>query len=241
MRDTGDVVETGTASAAAPTATAGTQGVSEECGPSASGHTGQVQPEQIVVKSDDPRCVELEAVGWVVVSRSWAAQVTASSVDIEVLSGAVRRGRRHGDVREIEDGDLESVLLLDYMTLADYPGGVATEHDPLTTSTAGVTHTRRGFGAFDGGGRALAVTYVDVDGRAAETDFTVVAAELRGLGIGTAVKATSLLALLCDGVEVFRTGGAEENRATLDSNRSLGYVVDEEWITLSPRHDAEIR
>ncbi|MDU0327881.1 hypothetical protein RWH43_14045 [Microbacterium sp. KSW2-21] len=131
-----------------------------------------MQPEQIVVKSDDPRCVELEAAGWVVVSRSWAAQVTASSVDIDVLSGAVRRGRRPGDVREIEDGDLESVLLLDYMTLADYLGGVATEHDPLTTSTARVKHTRRGFGAFDGGGRAFAITYVDVDGRAAETDFT---------------------------------------------------------------------
>ncbi len=203
------------------------------------GHTGWVQPEQLVVRSDDARCAELEAAGWVVVSRSWAAQLTAASIDVDALAGAVQRGRRHGDVRAIGDADLASVLVLDSVTLADYPGGVATQHSPLTMSTARVTRTRRGFGVFDGDGQVLAVTYVDVDGRTAETEFTVVAAEFRGLGIGTAVKAASILALLREGIEVFRTGGAEENSAILSSSQSLGYLVDEEWITLSPRQDAE--
>lgn len=36
------------------------------------------------------------------------------------------------------------------------------------------------------------------------------------------------------GVEVFRTGGAVENAAILATNRSLGYVIDEEWVTLAP-------
>ncbi|WP_235186063.1 hypothetical protein [Microbacterium oleivorans] len=48
-----------------------------------------MQPGQIVVESDDARCAELEAAGWVVVSRSWAAQLTASGVDVDALSGAV--------------------------------------------------------------------------------------------------------------------------------------------------------
>lgn len=194
-----------------------------------------------MVRFDDPRCLHLEAAGWMVVSRSWAAHVTASSVDHEVLFEAVQRARHHGDVREVEDGDLESVLALDSVTLADYPGGVATRHTPLTTSTARVTPARRGFGVFDGGGRALAITYLDVDGPAAETEFTVVAAPFRGLGFGTAVKAASLLGLLREGVDVFRTGGAEGNSAILHANQSLGYVVDEEWLTLSPRYDAETK
>ncbi len=104
----------------------------------------------------------------VVVSRSWAAQLTAASIDVDALAGAVQRGRRHGDVRAIGDADLASVLVLDSVTLADYPGGVATQHSPLTIPTARVTRTRRGFGVFDGDGQVLAVTYVDVDGRTAE-------------------------------------------------------------------------
>ncbi len=187
-----------------------------------------------MVKSDDPRCAELDAAGWVVVSRSWAAQVTASGIDVDALSGAVERGRQHGDVREIGDADLDAVLLLDVATLADYPGGVATQHRPLTRATARVSPTRRGFGIVDGDGRVLAVTYVDVDGGTAETEFTVVAAEHRGLGLGTAVKAASILALVREGVGVFRTGGAAENAAIIRSNHRLGYLVDEEWLTFSP-------
>lgn len=151
------------------------------------------------------------------------------------LSGAVQRGSRHGEIREIGDADIDSVLLLDGATLADYPGGVATQHRPLTRSTARVSRTRRGFGVVDGDGLVLAVTYVDVDGRTAETEFTVVATEVRGLGIGTAVKAASILSLVREGVDVFRTGGSEENAAILRSNESLGYLVDEEWLTFSPR------
>ncbi|MBO1738591.1 acetyltransferase [Leifsonia sp. TF02-11] len=193
-----------------------------------------MQREQVVVRSDDTRRAELEAAGWVVSSRSWAAQLTASRIDVDALSTMVQRGRRHGDIREIGDADLTSVLALDSATLADYPGGVANRHSALTMSTARVTGARRGFGVFDDEGRVVAVTFVDIDGRRAETDFTVVAAGSRGLGIGSAVKAASVLALLRDGIEIFRTGGAAENVAILASNMSLGYVVDEEWVTLSP-------
>jgi len=187
-----------------------------------------MQPGQIVVESDDARCAELEAAGWVVVSRSWAAQLTASGVDVDALSGAVQRGRRHGDVRELGDADLDSVLLLDAATLAHYPGGVATQHRPLTQSSARLSRTRRGFGVVAGGCRVLAVTYVDVDDRTAETEFTVAAADVRGLGLGTAVKAASILSLVREGVDVFRTAAP---RRTASSS-----VPTSTWDTGSTRN-----
>lgn len=82
------------------------------------------------------------------------------------------------------------------------------------------------------------MTYVDIDGRTAETNFTVVAAEYRGLGVGTAVKALSVHTLIAEGVETLRTGGAAENVAILTANRRLGYAVDEEWVTLERRVEA---
>lgn len=193
-------------------------------------------PEQIVVRSDSPKLPGLQADGWVVTARSWGAQANASDVDTDALAALAVRGRDHGVIREMNDADLRAVLELDSATLGDYPGGVATHHAPLTASTAAVTPRRRGFGVFDEAGRAVAITFIDVDidGKSAETDFTVVAADFRGLGIGSAVKAASVLALLRDGIEVFRTGGAAENARSLALNLRLGYVVDEEWITLSP-------
>lgn len=198
------------------------------------GNTGYVQSEQVVVRVDDPRRAELEGEDWVVVAQSWAGRLVSSNVDVTALSTLVQRGRRHGEVREVIEPGLSTVLALDAATVADYPGGIATQHFPLTASTVRVTPRRRGFGVFDDAGRALAVTFVDIDGHCADTDFTAVAAECRGLGIGSAVKAASVLALLRDGVEVFRTGGAAENTAILAANQRLGYVIDEEWITLEP-------
>lgn len=196
--------------------------------------TGWMQGGQVVLRGDDLRRAELEADGWVVVSRSWGAQLTESMVDVDALSALVRSGGRHGDVRELAEADLPAVLALDASTLADYPGGMATRHDPLTEESSRLTPDRLGFGVFDAGGRALAVTFVDIDGHQAETDFTVVASEFRGLGIGAAVKAASVLALLSRGIEVFRTGGAAENAAILATNQRLGYVIDEQWVTLAP-------
>jgi GNAT superfamily N-acetyltransferase len=69
---------------------------------------------------------------------------------------------------------------------------------------------------------------------AVETDFTVVARGWRGRGLGSAVKAASVLALLADGHRRFRTGGATENGASVAAAHSLGYIVDERWLTLAP-------
>lgn len=208
------------------------------CGESpALGQNGRMQNKHVVVRSNNPRRAELEDEGWVVVARSWAAELNASNVDVEALSGFVQHGLRHGEVREIEDSDVAQLLAIDAATLTDYPGGIATQHSPLTVATARITSSRRGFGVFDDAGLALAVTFVDITEQVADTDFTVVATSYRGLGIGSAIKAASVLALLREGVLTFRTGGAAENTAILAVNQRLGYVIDEEWVTLEAPSD----
>ncbi|GAA2829659.1 hypothetical protein GCM10010471_09120 [Leucobacter komagatae] len=192
------------------------------------------------MKSDDIRRTGLENRGWANVFRSWGAKLTAMDVDVDALTALVERGNRHSEIREIRDADLPSVLALDAATTADYPGGPATRRAPLTMSAVRASPGKRGFGAFDKAGRAIGVTFVDIDGQHAETNFTVVDPSTRGLGIASALKAASLIALVGDGVETFRTGGAAENTAILTVNTNLGYTVDEEWITLeSPGSSAQ--
>lgn len=76
-------------------------------------------------------------------------------------------------------------------------------------------------------------TFVDIDGVEAETHFTVVHRAWRGRGLGIAVKAASVLTLAAEGVTRFRTGGSVDNVAILRANDALGYVRDEEWVTLA--------
>jgi GNAT superfamily N-acetyltransferase len=160
-------------------------------------------------------------------------------------------------IRELTPADADAAVALDRATLADYPGGPATRHDPLTPATARPAAGRRAWGAFatDAATAApslLAMTFtveppaprasvspvdpdpVDPGVEAVETDFTVVARGWRGRGLGSAVKAASVLALLADGHRRFRTGGATENAASLAAAHTLGYLVDERWLTLEP-------
>jgi len=86
----------------------------------------------------------------------------------------------------------------------------------------------------DAGGRLVALTVVDVDapGARAETDVTVVAPDHRSRGLGRAVKAASVLALLEAGIRTYRTGGSRDNAAIIAAGTALGYRIDEEWLTL---------
>ncbi|MCD2443710.1 acetyltransferase, partial [Agromyces sp. SYSU K20354] len=165
-----------------------------------------MQEHDVVLRADDPRRDELEAQGWSIAATSWAAQLTAPAADVDRLRTLVDRMRGYGELREVREDDIAAVLALDAVTVEDYPGSIATRHVPLTPERARVSRERRGFGVFDSRGRALAVTYVDVNDLRAETDFTVVDREHRGRGLGSAVKAASVLALIEDGVEIFRTG-----------------------------------
>lgn len=213
----------------------------------------------VVLPADAPRRVELERRGWRVVARSFGAQLDGDAVDRARLRSLVDRAGL--TVRALDDADVDAVLALDAATIGHYPGSVATRHEPFDRERATPSATRRGFGVWSGDD-LVGMTFVDLlvggggaaagsdagsvagsDAAAAgsaaasasaETDVTVVAVGHRGRGIGTAVKAASVLALLDAGVTRFRTGGSADNPAIIAANTALGYVRDEEWVTLEP-------
>jgi GNAT superfamily N-acetyltransferase len=187
-----------------------------------------------VLPADAQERSELEAQGWTVVARSFGAQLDGHDVDQPRLQGLVARVADVGSVRELSHADVDAVLALDALTIGDYPGSIATQHTPLDRQRATPSESRRSFGVVLESGELVAMTFVDVDGSAAETDFTVVHPAWRGRGLGVAAKAASVLALLDDGVTRFRTGGSADNAAILAANDVVGYVRDEEWVTLEP-------
>lgn len=191
----------------------------------------------VVLPANDPRRTELEAEGWAVIAYSWGAQLSAARVDRKRLAELAAGDGSGATVRPLGVRDVEAILELDAVTAHDYPGSTATRHEPLTRERATTSSVRCGFGAFDAHSELVAMTFVDIDtdpaGERAEVDFTVVDRSRRGQGLGSQVKAASVLELLGRGIQIIRTGGSAENRAILAANRALGFSVDEEWVTLT--------
>ncbi|WP_420367187.1 acetyltransferase [Curtobacterium sp. L1-20] len=163
-------------------------------------------------------------------ARSFGAQLHSDGINDQRLHALIAGAG--GSVRELGDADVDAVLHLDAITIEDYPGSAATQHTPLDRRAATPGVSRRAFGAFGPEGDLVSMTFVDVDGVEAETHFTVVHRAWRGQGLGIAVKAASVLTLAAEGVTRFRTGGSADNVAILRANDAVGYVRDEEWVTL---------
>ena len=187
----------------------------------------------VVLPADSPERIQREAEGWHVSACSWAAQLTAEQVDLDHFALLIGKPGEGFVLREVTAQDCAAVLALDVSVAGDYPGSVATQREPFTRERALPSTHRRGVGAW-AGVELVAVTYVDVSGEAVETDVTMVARGWRGRGLSVAVKAASIIALMHSGVRVFRTGGSAENSAIISANEALGYVRDEEWVTLVP-------
>jgi hypothetical protein len=191
-----------------------------------------------VLRADDPERKALESAGWRVTALSWGAQLDAVGVDPGALRSFIDRVEGSAHVRPLRTTDLDAMLALDATTVGDYPGGIATQHEALERDQVQLGDLRRCFGALDLAGHLLAMTLIVIEGESAETQFTVVAADARGRGLATAVKAASILGLMAEGVTRFRTGGSNENSAIIAANQRLGYVRDEEWITLRSPNDS---
>ncbi|KIU02950.1 N-acetyltransferase [Frigoribacterium sp. MEB024] len=185
-----------------------------------------------VLRDHSPEAAALLGDGWTVAARSFGARLHTGDVDRDHLRALATGKAADVTIRELGPHDVDAVLALDAQTLDDYPGSVATRHEPFDRSSATPGPTRRAWGALTSTGRLVGLTVVDLDGPAAETDVTVVHPDHRGRGLAAAVKAASVLALLDDGVLSFRTGGSADNPAIVATNASLGYVVDEGWLTL---------
>jgi len=186
------------------------------------------------VRDDDPRVASLEAAGYQVVGESWAARLR--NPDRGLLTSAVRRATEAGLViRELDPSYAEAMFDLESTNEKDYPYTPATHHvvGDLARIQALWTDGARIFGAFDGPALVAATVMTAMPERA-ETMFTSVLRAYRGRGIGQAVKAASILAFLAEGFEVFGTGGAGVNEASLGANRALGYVLEERWRSYAP-------
>ena len=187
-----------------------------------------------IVRDDDPRIASLEAAGYRVVGESWAARLR--DPDRELLASAVLRASAAGlVVRELDSSYAEALFELETANEKDYPYTPATSRvvGDLARIEALWADGYRVFGAFDGP-LLVAATVIVAKPDRAETMFTSVLGDYRGRGIGQAVKAASILAFLGDGVQVFGTGGAGVNEASLGANRALGYVLEERWRSYAP-------
>ena len=185
-----------------------------------------------VLRADDPVAVQLEAEGWTVAARSWGAELDATAAEESRLASFIENVRPLGLVRELNPDDVGAILQLDAATAGHYPGSIATRHDPLDRDRATPSSTRIASGFCTSEGTLVAVTFADLDGDRAEVDFTVVAREWRGKGIGTALKASAVLRMRARGIRHLRTGGSADNGPIIAVNSTLGFVIDEHWITL---------
>ncbi|RIX30561.1 GNAT family N-acetyltransferase [Amnibacterium setariae] len=190
--------------------------------------------EPAVLREDDSRASALLEQGWRVAHRSWGARLRA--VDTALLSGLVAAAEGAG-LRVAEAGpDADAgIAALEAAVRDDYPGGPATApalHDAAALAALRARGTR--FFIARDGDEVVAITAIHRDGEHAETDFTAVARSHRRRGLAEAVKAASVLALAAEGAQVFGTGGADENAASLAMNARLGYAVTERWLTLLP-------
>jgi GNAT superfamily N-acetyltransferase len=188
------------------------------------------------VLSTDPRRRLLEDGGWSIVGESWGARLRLPEPpDLSSFARAVAAVVSAGvDIRELDGSWMVSVASLEASTHADYPDTPATRQ-PARSSDDFVALARGGtryVGAVDGG-TLVGLTAITAHGDYAETEFTSVLESHRRRGIARAVKAASILALAADGVRTFGTGGAQVNAASIRRNESLGYVVEERWISFA--------
>jgi hypothetical protein len=190
--------------------------------------------EVVFVREDDPRCQELEGLGYTVTGYSWGANLRLDETsDVTALIERVVRVTRNGiTIREVGVEDLGLVVALESRTADDYPVTFATNHlaPTLDLLIELLAEGARAWGAFTGD-EVIAVTLLKSRGERWNSEFTSVLSQFRGRGIGSAVKAASLVALFNDGHRWFSTGGAETNGASLGANLALGYVLEPRWRT----------
>lgn len=190
-----------------------------------------------IVRDNDPRCSELEARGFTLVGESWGARLRLSvDATLDAYRDYVERAQQEGIVlQELSIEYADAVLELELVNNVDYPFTPATFHSiPTLESIQSLWKDEaRIFGALVGK-TLVGVISTSRSGETVELDFASVLREQRGKGIGKALAATAILAWVEQGVQVFATGGATVNAASLGTVRSLGFAVDESWRSYQP-------
>jgi len=191
-----------------------------------------VNPEIEIVNVLDPKCQELEALGYAIVGESWAAHLRLGEpLDLERYSEKVTRLISLGyRVEALPSGFADQVLELEVLNNPDYPYTPATAHALPTIESTGALW-KPGSWVFGALKEDSLIGVGATSKRADEVsiDFGSVRREHRGLGVGSAIASLAISTHANLGEGLFSTGGAAVNEASQSTVRSLGFVIDELW------------
>lgn len=185
-----------------------------------------------ILNALNPKCQELEALGYVIVGESWAAHLTLiDPINLERYLEKVSRLDSLGyRVTSLPSEFADQVLELEILNNPDYPYTPATAHDLPTSESIRALWKPGGwvFGTFK---EELLIGVGATSKRSDEVsiDFGSVRREHRGLGVGSAIASLAIVTHAKLGERIFSTGGAAVNEASQSTVRSLGFVIDEQW------------
>ena len=188
--------------------------------------------ETQILRDNDPRCAELEAMGYILVGESWGARLILDpDQDLGEYSAAVTLALGKGiDIQELNVEFVDALLVLELINNSDYPFTPATLRAVPTQESIRALW-RPGsllFGAFFEETLVGAISTSGSD-EFVELDFASILREHRGKGIGKALAAAAILGWVERGIYLFGTGGAMTNDASLGTVRSLGFAIEERW------------
>lgn len=192
------------------------------------------EPEIVVVRVDDARCAELEGAGWTRVAESWGARLRVSTeVDLEPPRQALAALPAELTICELSPDSAQKVHAFDVLTRPDYP--VTPQNAPPERDLDDVRELwQRGGRVFAAlrGEELLGLTVIDRVESHGEIDFLAVDRSVRRQGVGAAVIAAAVLTLAAEGVRTFGSGGADVNEGSRRTAESLGFVIEERWVSL---------
>ena len=188
-----------------------------------------------ILLDTDPRCAELETMGYTLVGESWGARLHLVE-ERERYSTAVRKVIESGiSIGELGIESAEEVLKLETTNNPDYPRTPANMRILPTLEIVRDlwTSESRIFGAISNG-VLVGVLATSQQGEMVELDFSSILKEFRGQGIGKALASSAIISWFRLGIRTFGTGGAMVNEASLGTVTSLGFVVVERWRSYQP-------
>jgi len=185
-----------------------------------------------IVNALDPKCQELEALGYAIVGESWGAHLRLSD-PIDLGRSSEKISKLHTLGYQVESVPLSlavQVLELEIINNPDYPYTPATAQVlPTFESTKRLWKSGNWvFGAFKEG-LLVGVGATSKSARGVNLDFGSVRREHRGLGVGSAIASLAISTHVNLGERLFSTGGAAINEASQATVKSLGFVIDEQW------------
>lgn len=193
--------------------------------------------ETQILRDIDPRCAELEVLGYTLVGESWGARLLLEpDQDLGTYLTAVNLALGQGiDLHELNIEFADVLLNLELTNNSDYPYTPATARPiPTNESIRALWCPENSvFGAFSEGVLVGAIS-TSRSGDIVELDFASILREHRGKGIGKALAAAAILDWVDRGIRLFGTGGAMVNEASLGTVRSLGFSIQERWRSYQP-------